>query len=75
MLSLFPASAARKFLEGRKIITSGEICDTSCHSRTHAKCTMNLDELVCEMIQRSGSRVILKIAHYRYPVDLAPGLD
>ena len=47
---LFPSSA-RKTPQGHKVIHVPEpICDTSGHCRTHAKCTMNFDEVVGEII-------------------------
>src|ERR1019366_4834561 len=38
------------------------ICHASSHCRTHAQCTMNLDEVVSEISQRDRSRMILQFA-------------
>jgi hypothetical protein len=36
--------------------------DRQHHGWRHAKCTMNLDEVVSEIVERSGSRVICQLA-------------
>ena len=68
--SIFPFHLCHPFLppfvllpKGHKLIHVPQpICDASGHRRAHAQCTMNLDEVVSEIIERDGSRVILQLA-------------
>jgi hypothetical protein len=41
------------------LYTPQPICDASGHGRGRAKCTMNLDEIVGEIVKRRGSGMIL----------------
>jgi hypothetical protein len=48
------------FPKGNKVIYIPEpIRDASGHGRGHAKCTMNLDEVIGEIVEGSRRRVIL----------------
>jgi hypothetical protein len=60
---LFPPSTVRRLPEGYQVFYAPQpICYDSRHSRGRAKCTMNLDEVVAEIIERRSSRVIPKLA-------------
>src|SRR5579859_2317791 len=51
------------FPEGNQILYAPKpIRHASSHCWTHPKCTMNFDEVVGEIVQRNGSRVILHLA-------------
>ena len=59
-MPLFPRSAARRLPEGYKVIHFPEpIRHASGHSWGHAECTMNLDEVVGEIVEGRRRRVIL----------------
>jgi hypothetical protein len=59
---LLPPSAARRLPEGYQILYSpAPICDTSAHSRGHAKSTMNLDEVAAKRTLRGKSGASLRI--------------
>jgi len=60
MLPLFPPPLLVGFPEGYQVLYAPEpICHASSHSRAHSQCTVNLDEVVGEIIQSCCSRVIL----------------
>jgi hypothetical protein len=58
-MRLFPPPLFVGFPEGYQVLYAPQpICNASGHCRGRAKCTMNLDEIVGEIVESCGSRAL-----------------